>query len=104
MATTVSPVLAPDAPPVDHPTERRRVLFVSSSGGHLAQLLHWVTFDFPNAHSKLEGEMLIPAYFPTTRNIVNLARNPPLAPRTSDQTWSSPMGPASPFPSSPWPA
>jgi UDP-N-acetylglucosamine:LPS N-acetylglucosamine transferase len=92
MVTTVSPVLAPDAPPVDHPTERRRVLFVSSSGGHLAQLLQlrswwihherrWVTFDLPDARSKLEGETLIPAYFPTTRSIVNLVRNTPLARR-----------------------
>lgn len=71
---------------------RRRVLFVSSSGGHLAQLIQlkpwwdryerqWVTFDLPDARSKLDGETLIPAYFPTTRNVVNLARNTPLARR-----------------------
>lgn len=69
-----------------------RVLFVSSSGGHLAQLLQlrpwwgdherrWVTFDLPDARSKLEGEVLIPAHFPTTRNVINLARNTPLARR-----------------------
>ncbi len=69
-----------------------RVLFVSSSGGHLAQLIQlkpwwakyerqWVTFDLPDARSKLEGETMIPAHFPTTRNVVNLARNTPLARR-----------------------
>lgn len=68
----------------------RRVLFVSSSGGHLSQLLQlrswwanherqWVTFDLPDARSKLEGEVLIPAHHPTTRNIRNLLRNLPLA-------------------------
>lgn len=68
----------------------RRVLFVSSSGGHLSQLLQlrswwthherqWVTFDLPDARSKLEGEILIPAHHPTTRNIRNLLRNVPLA-------------------------
>lgn len=39
----------------------------------------WVTFDLPDARSQLEGEDFIPAYFPTTRNLVNLARNTPLA-------------------------
>lgn len=69
---------------------RKRVLFVSSSGGHLSQLLQlrpwwvhhdrqWVTFDLPDARSKLEDETLIPAYFPTTRNVINMARNTPLA-------------------------
>lgn len=72
------------------PRSPRRVLFVSSSGGHLSQLLQlkpwweqherqWVTFDLPDARSKLDGETMIPAHFPTTRNIVNLARNTPLA-------------------------
>lgn len=70
----------------------RRVLFVSSSGGHLSQLLQlrswwanhercWVTFDLPDARSKLEGEVLIPAHHPTTRNVRNLLRNLPLAVR-----------------------
>ncbi len=69
-----------------------RVLFVSSSGGHLAQLIQlkpwwdkyerqWVTFDLPDARSKLDGETMIPAHFPTTRNVINLARNTPLARR-----------------------
>lgn len=92
MATTLSPAARPEVSPTDRSTERRRVLFVSSSGGHLAQLLQlrswwihherrWVTFDLPDSRSKLEGETLIPAYFPTTRNVVNLARNTPLARR-----------------------
>ncbi len=69
---------------------RRRLLFVSSAGGHLAQLLQlkpwwthherrWVSFDLPDARSKLEGEDLVFAHHPTTRNVVNLARNTPLA-------------------------
>lgn len=68
------------------------VLFVCSSGGHLAQLLRlkpwwedreraWVTFDLPDARSKLAGEHLIPAHFPTTRHIGNLIRNTFLAAR-----------------------
>ncbi|MBM7518315.1 UDP-N-acetylglucosamine--LPS N-acetylglucosamine transferase [Nocardioides nitrophenolicus] len=63
-----------------------RVLLVSSSGGHLAQLMclrpwwekhdrHWVTFDTADAVAKLEGESVTWAHHPTTRNLVNLARN-----------------------------
>ncbi len=66
------------------------VLLVSSNGGHLAQLIAlrgwwserqrtWVTFDTPDAMSRLEGEVVIPAYHPTTRNILNLLRNGLLA-------------------------
>jgi UDP-N-acetylglucosamine:LPS N-acetylglucosamine transferase len=69
-----------------------KVLFVCSAGGHLSQLLQlrpwwtnherrWVTFDSSDARSKLEGEDLIPAYYPTTRNILNAARNLGLANR-----------------------
>jgi len=69
-----------------------KVLFVCSSGGHLSQLLQlrpwweqhdrrWVTFDLPDARSKLTDEVLIPAHHPTTRNLGNLARNIPLARR-----------------------
>ncbi len=76
----------------DPPFERRRILFVSSGGGHLAQLLQlrpwwthherrWVSFDLPDAHSKLDGEDLVFAHHPTTRNVINLARNTPLARR-----------------------
>ena len=68
----------------------QRVLFVSSAGGHLSQLLQlrpwwaaherrWVTFDLSDARSKLLGEELIPAHYPTTRNLLNAARNLRLA-------------------------
>ena len=71
---------------------RRRVLFVCSAGGHLSQLMElrpwwthhqrqWVTFDLPDALSKLEGEHLVAAHHPTTRNIPNLVRNFVLAQR-----------------------
>jgi UDP-N-acetylglucosamine:LPS N-acetylglucosamine transferase len=79
-----------DRRPVDDPAH---VLLVSSSGGHLAQLLalrpwweqrsrSWVTFDTPDARSQLAGESVVWAYFPTTRNIPNLIRNTALAMRT----------------------
>ena len=66
------------------------VLLVGSSGGHLAQLLalepwyrsrtrSWVTFETPDARSLLDGETVIWAYFPTTRNVTNLIRNAALA-------------------------
>lgn len=66
------------------------VLLVGSSGGHLAQLLalapwyeernrSWVTFDTPDARSLLDGEDVVWAYYPTTRNIKNLLRNALLA-------------------------
>jgi len=69
---------------------RIKILMVCSAGGHLDQLLQlrtwwqnhdrsWVTFDLPDARSKLAGETLIPAHHPTTRNLLNLARNTPLA-------------------------
>lgn len=35
----------------------------------------WVTFDLPDAESKLRGEATISAHYPTTRNLPNLARN-----------------------------
>ncbi|CAM3366485.1 UDP-N-acetylglucosamine--LPS N-acetylglucosamine transferase [Nocardioides dubius] len=67
-----------------------RVLLVGSSGGHLAQLMclepwwreherHWVTFETPDATSKLAGESVTWAHYPTTRNIPNLLRNTALA-------------------------
>lgn len=70
----------------------QHVMLVCSSGGHLAQLLRlepwwanhqrtWVTFDLPDARSKLSGETLVPAHHPTTRNVVNLVRNSVLAAR-----------------------
>jgi len=76
---------------------KKRVLFVSSAGGHLSQLLQlrpwwaghdrrWVTFDLADARSKLIGEEVIPAYYPTTRNLFNAARNLWLA-RTVLREW-----------------
>ena len=67
-----------------------RVLFVGSSGGHLAQLLalkpwwagrerHWVTFPTTDARSQLDGEPVTWAYHPTTRHLGNLLRNSLLA-------------------------
>ena len=63
-----------------------RVMLVSSSGGHLAQLHElkpwwskhermWVTFDKKDATSLLEGEKTVWAHHPTTRNVKNLIRN-----------------------------
>jgi UDP-N-acetylglucosamine:LPS N-acetylglucosamine transferase len=70
--------------------ERSKVLFVGSSGGHLAQMVrlrawweshdrHWVTFDKPDAVSVLAGESVTWAFHPTTRNLANLLRNLRLA-------------------------
>lgn len=75
-----------------YPADPRHVLLVGSSGGHLAQLLAlrpwwqerartWVTFDTADAMSQLADEDVIPAYFPTTRNLPNLLRNSALAAR-----------------------
>jgi len=69
---------------------RLDVMFVSSAGGHLAQLLAleawyrpqsrlWVTFDLPDAISLLAHENTEWAHHPTTRNIPNLLRNLRLA-------------------------
>ena len=65
---------------------RLTVLFASSAGGHLAQLLQlsswyadhdrtWVTFQLPDAVSLLQGEKTIWGHYPTTRNVPNLLRN-----------------------------
>lgn len=67
-----------------------KVLFVCSSGGHLAQLValapwwstkstQWVTFPTADAVSLLADQDMVPAYHPTTRNLLNLARNTGLA-------------------------
>ena len=67
-----------------------KVLFVCSSGGHLAQLHDlepwwqhhergWVTFDSVDATSLLVGERVIWAHHPTTRNLMNALRNLRLA-------------------------
>jgi UDP-N-acetylglucosamine:LPS N-acetylglucosamine transferase len=72
------------------PDGRPPVLFVSSSGGHLAQLLPiaelwpredrgWVTFPTRDATSLLKNERSWWAHSPTTRNVPNLFRNLRLA-------------------------
>ncbi len=88
----IDPVQAPSRLPGlgEYLEGRKRVLFVCSSGGHLSQLLQlrpwwehherqWVTFDLPDANSKLADEVTHYAHFPTTRNLKNMARNTPLA-------------------------
>ncbi|MBB6173503.1 UDP-N-acetylglucosamine:LPS N-acetylglucosamine transferase [Nocardiopsis mwathae] len=68
------------------------ILFVASSGGHLAQLWSlrpwwegrsraWVTFRTPDAEPLLDGEEVTWAHHPTTRHLGNLARNTVLAVR-----------------------
>ncbi len=70
-----------------------KVCLVGSSGGHLTHLYMlkpfwqdqervWVTFDKEDARSLLEGERMIPCYFPTNRNLKNLIRNTFLAFKT----------------------
>jgi len=67
-----------------------KLCLVCSSGGHLFQLhilekwwgkheRFWVTFKKADALSLLEKEKVYGAYFPTTRNIINLIRNSFLA-------------------------
>jgi beta-1,4-N-acetylglucosaminyltransferase len=69
-----------------------RVVLVCSSGGHLIQLHQlkpwwekhertWVTFDLPDGRSLLDGEDVVWAYHPTTRNVRNAVRNLMLAVR-----------------------
>nr|WP_297110945.1 PssD/Cps14F family polysaccharide biosynthesis glycosyltransferase [Tessaracoccus sp.] len=61
-------------------------MFVSSPGGHLAQLLPlrdwwqnvdriWVTFQLPEVEAALANERVEWCYWPTTRNIPNAIRN-----------------------------
>ncbi len=72
------------------PPDRRPILLVCSSGGHLGQLYNlrpwwqgfdrvWVTFEKPDATSLLAGERVLWAHHPTTRNLRNLIRNTWLA-------------------------
>lgn len=69
-----------------------RVLIVCSSGGHLTQAWalrewwgaherSWVTLPTEDARSRLVGERVVEAHYPTVRNLPNLARNFPLARR-----------------------
>jgi UDP-N-acetylglucosamine:LPS N-acetylglucosamine transferase len=68
------------------------VLLVCSAGGHLAQMIRlrpwwerhdraWVCFDKADARSHLAGERTWWAFHPTTRSLLNLARNILLARR-----------------------
>lgn len=63
-----------------------KVALVCSSGGHLTQLHQlkafwekhdrfWVTFKLADSESLLEGEDVVWAYHPTTRNVPNTLRN-----------------------------
>lgn len=69
-----------------------RVLIVCSSGGHLTQALalrewwgeherSWVTLPTEDARSRLVGERVVEAHYPTVRNLPNLMRNFGLARR-----------------------
>lgn len=83
----------PDDGPEADVSGGHHVLLVASNGGHLAQLLAlrpwwterertWVTFDTADALSRLEGETVVRAHHPTTRNVKNLLRNTVVAWRT----------------------
>ncbi|MEX0801337.1 MAG: PssD/Cps14F family polysaccharide biosynthesis glycosyltransferase [Dehalococcoidia bacterium] len=72
--------------------ERVDICLVCSTGGHLSQLFAlraawrdfqrvWVTFDKSDARSLLQGEDVVYAHHPTSRNLKNLARNVFLAVR-----------------------
>ncbi len=63
-----------------------KVMFVTSPGGHLAQLLPlrswwerldrvWVTFQLPEVEAALAGERTVWCFWPTTRNLPNAFRN-----------------------------
>lgn len=67
-----------------------KVALVCSSGGHLTQLHQlkpfwekherfWVTFRLPDSESLLDGEDVVWAHYPTTRNLRNAIRNLGLA-------------------------
>jgi UDP-N-acetylglucosamine--N-acetylmuramyl-(pentapeptide) pyrophosphoryl-undecaprenol N-acetylglucosamine transferase len=69
-----------------HPLE----LTIASAGGHLQQAWTlagrrpsveriWVTYDVAHARSLLEGERVIFAFHPTTKNLLNAVRNYQLA-------------------------
>ena len=63
-----------------------KILFVTSGGGHLAQLLpmqswwkshtrSWVTFRQTEVETALAGENVTWCFFPTTRDVPNAVRN-----------------------------
>jgi UDP-N-acetylglucosamine:LPS N-acetylglucosamine transferase len=96
---TASPHITPGADSIPLPGEQiepapagRVALLVGSSGGHLDHLVRlepwwramervWVTFDLPDARSRLAGERVEYAFYPTTRNAKNFLRNLVLARR-----------------------
>jgi UDP-N-acetylglucosamine:LPS N-acetylglucosamine transferase len=66
------------------------VLFVTSQGGHLAQLMvlrpwwehksrMWVAPRTPDVQDKLSAERVVPSHSPTTRHLGNALRNGALA-------------------------
>jgi beta-1,4-N-acetylglucosaminyltransferase len=68
------------------------MLVVCSSGGHLTQALalrpwlaqhecRWVTLPTEDARSRLSGDIVTEAHYPTVRNLPNLVRNFALARR-----------------------
>jgi UDP-N-acetylglucosamine:LPS N-acetylglucosamine transferase len=72
------------------PGDRKELLLVCSTGGHLLQLVAlrgawdgfsrvWVTFDRGDSRSLLADEDVVIAHSPTNRNIPNLLRNIALA-------------------------
>jgi hypothetical protein len=83
-------VVTSERPPeVDEGPTRHKLLLVCSGGGHLGQLLPlepwwsnhdrvWVTFPGPAA-ARLDGDRVVFAHHPTTRNVANLVRNLVLA-------------------------
>ena len=73
--------------------KKLKVCLVGSSGGHLTHLYmlkpfwqehdrFWVTFNKEDARSVLEGERMIPCYFPTNRSLKALVINSRLAWKT----------------------
>lgn len=74
-------------------SKNQKICLVGSSGGHLAHLYmlkpfwnnkdrFWVTFDKEDARSLLQGEKMIPCYFPTNRSLKALMINSVLAWKT----------------------
>lgn len=77
--------------------DRRDLLLVCSTGGHLLQLVslreswepfsrRWVTFDKSDARSLLAAEDVVHAHGPTNRSVPNLLRNLVLAWRVVGRT------------------
>lgn len=89
MSTSAAPT---STRPSGEPDPQRYALLVGSSGGHLAQLValrpwwsdyrtRWVTFPTADALDLLADQDVVPAAYPTTRNVPNLLRNAVLAVR-----------------------